>query len=109
MEERWKAQMSQINNSMVNNVVNRMSAWAHWVSRDKADEDGQLLAEDLVKLLDVVRTSNEYFLAVERAEKETGKNDYSEQRVQLIAALKAVAEHRVEILRPDSPSGKIII
>ncbi len=97
--------------SIINNVVNRMSAWAHYLSQDPADEDALRLAGDVVKLLDVVRTSNEYLLFIDKLVEDTVIG--GERRDQLIAALKAVAEHRVEILtptgfRPDSPGGIII-
>lgn len=83
---------------MTNNVVNRMSSWAQYLSRDPADEDAIRIAEDIIKLLDVTRTANEFLMKIDTE---------SEERTALITSLKAVAEHRVEIIRPES-SGIII-
>lgn len=89
----------------LNNVVNRMSAWAHYLSQDQGDEDAQKLAGDVIKLLDVVRTSNEFLMSI--TDTVILKN-VSTQREQLIDALKAVAEHKVEIIRPESVGGIIL-
>lgn len=85
---------------MINNVVNRMSSWAHYLSQDQGDEDAQRLTTDVVKLLEVVRAANELLLRVEEVTDRTGADEYRDVRVPLIDALKAVAEHRVEIIRP---------
>ncbi len=97
--------------TFVNNVVNRMSAWAQYLTSDPADEDAALLARDVLKLLDVIRTSNELLLRVEEVTDVTDRaapDKYRDVRLPLtatlplIAALKAVAEHQVHIHKPES-------